>query len=213
MKITSRLFAFTLYTTPLFIPLSAYATVGGGQHLEFLGYEPKDQKLYVLRHFEDGRGRLPQLYYYQFSTQSTLKPQMIRVNSLYINPKTRKIDYDQDDAQFNQQLSKIKKRLKPLVKIKSEQIKLDLSQKSQKHVPSIFSELSKIVQYRFRYQLYNPTHQSHKQEAISYTPKIRVNQAYSIPHQRQQIATVTYMAFPEEGGYNTEEPVLLIPKK
>lgn len=83
-------------------------------------------KIYVLRHFEDRRGRLPQLYYYQFTTPSTLEPQMIKVDSLDINPKTKKVDYDQEDTQFNQQLSKIKKRLTPLAKIKSEQIKLNL---------------------------------------------------------------------------------------
>lgn len=64
------------------IPVSAFATVGGPQNIEVLGYEVKDQKLYLLRHYLDGRGRLPQLYYYNFKSKTP--NQLIQVNSLYI---------------------------------------------------------------------------------------------------------------------------------
>ncbi len=47
----------------------AYATVGGSEIIEMIGYSAREQKVYVLRHFEDGRGRLPQLYYYDFQSQ------------------------------------------------------------------------------------------------------------------------------------------------
>ncbi len=74
--------------------LSAYATVGGPQNIEVLGFDKKDiEKIYVMRHFHDGRGRLPQLYYYQLNAKSPT--QLITVKSLYINPKTKRIDYDQ----------------------------------------------------------------------------------------------------------------------
>ena len=61
------------------IPVSAFATVGGPQNIEVLGYEVKDQKLYLLRHYLDGRGRLPQLYYYNFKSKTP--NQLIQVNS------------------------------------------------------------------------------------------------------------------------------------
>ncbi len=54
----------------LTMSLHCYATVGGGQHIEVLGYETKEQKLYLLRHFEDESGRLAQLYYYQLNSKS-----------------------------------------------------------------------------------------------------------------------------------------------
>ena len=41
----------------IFSCTQVFATVGGGQTLEFLGYDAKDQKLYLLRDFGDGRGR------------------------------------------------------------------------------------------------------------------------------------------------------------
>ena len=37
------------------IPVSAFATVGGPQNIEVLGYEVKDQKLYLLRHYSISR--------------------------------------------------------------------------------------------------------------------------------------------------------------
>ncbi len=46
-----------------------------------------------MRHYLDGRGCLPQLYYYQLNNKTPSK--LIEVKSLYINPKTQKIDYDQ----------------------------------------------------------------------------------------------------------------------
>ncbi|MDN8506808.1 hypothetical protein QZL09_15020, partial [Acinetobacter baumannii] len=84
---------FLTFSTILTLSAHTYATVGGGQKIEVLGYQQKEKKLYVLRHYEDGRGRLPQLYYYLLNSKSPDK--LIEVKSLYINPKTHKIDYDQ----------------------------------------------------------------------------------------------------------------------
>lgn len=111
------------------IPVSAFATVGGPQNIEVLGYEVKDQKLYLLRHYLDGRGRLPQLYYYNFKSKTP--NQLIQVNSLYINPKTKQIDYDQDSRKFNQEIAKIKKRLIPLVPLRKQAIQLKLLKTSK----------------------------------------------------------------------------------
>lgn len=52
---------FLTFSTILTLSAHSYATVGGGQKIEVLGYQQKEKKLYVLRHYEDGRGRLPQL--------------------------------------------------------------------------------------------------------------------------------------------------------
>ncbi|HCA4913809.1 TPA: hypothetical protein MW124_003736, partial [Acinetobacter baumannii] len=50
---------FLTFSTILTLSAHTYATVGGGQKIEVLGYQQKEKKLYVLRHYEDGRGRLP----------------------------------------------------------------------------------------------------------------------------------------------------------
>ena len=96
----------------ILLPCTSFATVGGPQNIEILGYDHLFQKVYLLKHYEDGRGRLPQLYYYKFKNNQHPE-KLIQANSLYINPKTQKIDYDQVGTQFEKELNKIKKRLKP----------------------------------------------------------------------------------------------------
>ena len=113
----------------IFLPCTSFATVGGPQNIEILGYDHQDQKVYLLKHYEDGRGRLPQLYYYQFKNNQHPE-KLIQVNSLYINPKTQKIDYDQDNHLFNQKINKIKNRLQPLTTLSKNTIKIQVLNKT-----------------------------------------------------------------------------------
>ncbi|MEK5765423.1 aminotransferase, partial [Acinetobacter junii] len=58
--------------------------------------------------------------------KSKMPNQLIQVNSLYINPKTKKIDYDQNSKKFDQEIAKIKKRLTPVVPLPKQNIQLKL---------------------------------------------------------------------------------------
>lgn len=102
------------------------------QSIEVLGYDAPDQKVYILRHFHDGRGRLPQLSYYLLGSKQPQK--QIDVSSLYIHHKTQKVDFDQDPAAFNQALAKIQRRLQPLTKVNTNQLKLKVLQRKQRRV-------------------------------------------------------------------------------
>ena len=69
------------------LSVSALATVGGGQRIEILGYDKAEQKVFVLRHYDDGRGRLPQLYYYDFTSKINIlngKAKRITIKELCI---------------------------------------------------------------------------------------------------------------------------------
>lgn len=61
-----------------FSPYVSYATVGGGQSINVLGYEQINEKIYLLRN--DERGLIPQLYYYDFKKRS---PTLVEVKSIY----------------------------------------------------------------------------------------------------------------------------------
>ena len=76
----------------ILLSCTSFATVGGPQNIEILGLDQADQKIYVMRHYLDGRGRLPQLYYYQLNSKTPSK--LIEVKSLYINPKTALLHKD-----------------------------------------------------------------------------------------------------------------------
>lgn len=187
---------------------NVFATVSGGQTLEFLGYDVKDKKLYVLRSFEDARGRLPQLYYYQFNQQKT-EPKLIEVKSLYINPKTKKIDYDQDGVYFEKELKKIKKRLQPLSAQNLKSTQLHLIKETTKTVAHIYEPNEKMTQYHYQYQVSSGKYRSQTHTAVSYKPDLKIQQAFLIPKQPYKIISTQYLAFPEETGYTTEDPILL----
>ncbi|MCT9166199.1 hypothetical protein B9X71_07800 [Acinetobacter baumannii] len=201
---------FLTFST-IFISIHCYATVSGGQNIEVLGYEEKEKKLYLLRHYEDGRGRLPQLYYYQLNNKSPEK--LIKVQSLYINPKTHKVDYDQDSSEFNKALKKIKKRLDPLIASNTKTVKIQILRSQQKQISMWFNPTGKITQYKTEYFVKTLSLQSKNQIAIHYAKAIKISQNYTVPKQNKRLVIVKYLGVPEEGGYDIEDPVLLLPMK
>jgi hypothetical protein len=104
-----------------------------------------------MRHYLDGRGRLPQLYYYQLNSKTPSK--LIEVKSLYINPKTQKIDYDQDSQKFDRDIAKIKKRLKALTPIPPKQVKIQVISKKTSKEPSWYDPKVSIPKFSYQYQV------------------------------------------------------------
>lgn len=189
------------------ISLPVYATVGGPQHIEVLGLDQKDQKIYVMRHFEDGRGRLPQLYYYQLNSSKPAAP--IQVKSLYINPKTKKIDYDQDSAQFDQEIAKIKKRLAPLKPIHHNNASIQILTTKNGTAKAWYDPQESIDKWTYQYQVKSRPLKSPVQTAESYKQGLKISQAYKVPQHQNILVTVKYLGIPFETGYTIEDPVLL----
>lgn len=207
MQILKYLITGTILTTSL----HCYATVGGGQYIEVLGYAAKEQKLYLLRHYEDGRGRLPQLYYYQLNGKTPEKP--IQVRSLYINPKTQKVDYDQDGIQFEKDLAQIKKRLTPLIVSNNQSAKIQILNRRTKQIAAWYDPAEKITEYRTTYKITAPSHQSKNQTAVNYDNTLKITQKFIVPKQNKMLVVIQYLGIPFETGYNVEDPVLLLPRK
>jgi len=202
MKANISLFLLGLCLSPL-----SLATVGGPQNLEVLGYEAKDQKLYLLRHYLDGRGRLPQLYYYNF--KSKMPNQLIQVNSLYINPKTKKIDYDQNSKKFDQEIAKIKKRLVPLNPIQKSKPQLKVLKTTKGSAPAWHDPQEKVPKWTYQYQVKSGSQKSPVQQAVSYQQGLKISQAYKVPRHNKTLVVVKYLGIPFETGYSIEDPALL----
>jgi hypothetical protein len=198
-------------STILTTSLHCYATVGGRQSIEVLGYEAKPQKLYLLRHYEDERGRLPQLYYYQLNDKKPDK--LIEVRSLYINPKTHQIDYDQDGVQFEKDLVKIKKRLIPMVISNANTAKIQIIKSQTHNIPAWHDPSKKIPEYKSIYSVNTPVLKSNNQQAVHYAKTIKISQNYVVPNHNKMLVIVKYFGIPEETGYDIEDPVLLLPAK
>src|SRR5690606_10109752 len=189
------------------LPCAAFATVGGPQNIEVLGYEVKDQKLYLMRHYLDGRGRLPQLYYYNFKSKQP--NQLVMVNSLYINPKTKRIDYDQSSQTFDQEIAKIKKRLIPVIPVKKQNIRLELLKTSKGYASAWYDPQEKVPKWTYQYQVKSGSQKSLTHQAVSYQQGLKISQAYKVPKQNKTLVTIKYLGIPFETGYTIEDPVLL----
>lgn len=195
-----------------FITSTSFATTGGGQSIELLGYEHKEKKLFLFRHFEDASGRLPQLYYYQFNNTNKA-PALIEVKSLYINPQTKQIDYYLDHKQFDREIAKIQKRLTPLIEVKDLAPAINITNQTAVQVPTWYDEHESQDQYNYRYQVKSNGFSSAVQQATAYRPELHIAQKFRIPKQNKILVTVEYFGIPIETGYNIEDPVLLIPNK
>ena len=205
--------AILFVTASLWLPSFAFATVGGPQNIEVLGLDQADQKVYLLRHYLDGRGRLPQLYYYQLNrTQPNSKQpsaKLIEVKSLYINPKTKRIDYDQNSQKFDREIAKIRKRLKPLTPIRASSAKIQILSKKTAYVTSWFDPEIKVPQFNYTYRIRYANLKSPIQQAVDYKTGLSISQCYQIPQQNKVLMTVKYLGIPFETGYSIEDPVLL----
>lgn len=186
----------------------SHATVGGGQSIEILGYEPKDKKVYILRDFEDARGRTPQLYYYDLKSNDPT--QLIEVKSIYLDPTSGKPDYDNRWDEVTRSIDQIKSRLQPLTPLSSMHLNIKSIQKIQS-VPSWYDPEVPMRQYQYQYTVTGGNLSSSPQKAISYKAGLDIQQAYKIPYQDKILVTIKYLAFPEETGYTNEDVVMLQP--
>lgn len=192
----------------LTVPVS-FATVGGKSYIELLGYEAKDQKLYLLKHNEDASGRLPQLYYFDF--KSAQPEQLIEVKSIYPRTKTGEIDYFSDgtDVPFERELIKITRRLKKLYPINPNIFKINVEKEETLQVPAWADPEKTMPEYRYDYTVQNRAYHSQVQQAVSYAPNLEVTQAFRIPKQDRIVVTVEYLGFPDETMYTDEDTIIL----
>ncbi|MCP2040485.1 hypothetical protein L1281_001068 [Neisseria sp. HSC-16F19] len=188
----------------------AAATVGGDDYLEVLGYEAAGNKVYLLRHYEDGLGG-SNLYYFNLSAQEPER--LIKVLSFY-DPASKENPNDQharavEDAVFEAKLAQLKKRLRPLSALKTEAITLHLDSQSLRHIPSWGDPQQSVQVTDQRYHLSYGPYQSAPATASVYKGMLTVKQAYRLPKQQGYIASVRYTNTDFETGYSTEEMHLL----
>lgn len=200
-------------TSVMALSVSALATVGGGQRIDILGYDKAEQKVFVLRHYDDGRGRLPQLYYYDLSSKSPEK--LVEVRSLYINPKTKKYDeFEDSGGRFSKELKQIKNRvvaLKPSYTQVRVQVE-SLRQQKKSNLQSWLGEIGQGTEYQFNYKLHadEAKYSSPVHSATAYSVCLTSdNVIYKVPNQPYALSTVKYKGTLMEGGYDYQDVVLL----
>lgn len=215
MHIKTKITSIALFAL---IPQLCFATVGGAERIEVLGYDSKDQKIFLTRHYEDASGRLPTLYYYQLNTRHPT--QLIEVKSIY-----KKIDQRsqvQVEKDFYRELNKIQSRLVDLKALKVTKNNLNIIdtkiEKGDFWYTSHPDDAFVVHRYTQQYRIKNGNFQSNIAQSIAYIkPNLKVKMLYSLPQSKNQnlvqLAIVQYNGIPVETGYQKEDPILLMTQK
>lgn len=199
-----------IWITILFsFSIQSYATLGGPEEITVLGYDQKDQKIYLLRHYVDESGRLPQLYYFQLNSKTPNK--FITVSSIYPSKKLMQHDFVQAEKKFDNTLKAIGAHLKPLTPYKAPHtVKILPHSVSIKKMPSTEDPSFIYTQRNTVYTVQSIQLKSQKQTAVHYDEQLSISQSYTIPQHNKILVIVKYDGIPIETGYSIEDPVLLL---
>ena len=188
----------------------AFATVGGPEHIEVLGFDHAEQKIYLLRHYHDQYGRLPQLYYYQLTGETPTK--LIEVKSIY--QKLKRQNQQQYENAVAKAVDQIKQRLSPLDELDTRQATIFVIDQHVEHgnlwQHTDPNDAFEVVRYTQDYQIRNTQFLSDLQTSTSYqNNQMKTVQLYSLTNNRYQLAVIEYLGIPFESGYNKQDAVLL----
>lgn len=204
MAFVQSIFKGTLATALLCGTLSAWATIGGDITLEFLGYEPVDQKVYMLHNHEDGWGG-SKLYYFDLKGKN---PNTAYEAKSYYNKDSIGIEDTGADDPAVKKLENLKKRLTPLTPISTDGISLTILSTKTRQVESWGANGTDTV-YHHQYRVTRGKYRSTTQKVVAFEPDLSVSQAYKVPQHDKIVVGVKYLETRMESGYTKEDPVIL----
>lgn len=173
----------------------AFAKSYSNISLEVLGYDSDKKAVLILENSTSYD--IPRVYRYSLSEK--------RYDLLKYDENFTGIT---DQQTFQQKLSSIKTQLKPLKKIVLQDFKVNLLE--QRLSDSQSSASFKTI-YGSIFTVSNPQYQSVQQNLTSYSPEIKLKQAFELPKHKGALITFESLSLPFDEGYSREEAVVLFP--
>jgi len=173
----------------------AFAKSYSNISLEVLGYDSDKKAVLILENSTSYD--IPRVYRYSLSEK--------RYDLLKYDENFTGIT---DQQTFQQKLSSIKTQLKPLKKIVLQDFKVNLLE--QRLSDSQSSASFKTI-YGSIFTVSNPQYQSVQQNLTSYSPEIKLKQAFELPKNKGVLITFESLSLPFDEGYSREEAVVLFP--
>lgn len=204
---------FFLCITFLF-PVYLYATWGGPDSIEILGFDKQDAKIYYLLRSGDESGSLPQLYFFRVE-QDTVP---VVVDSIYQGMNRKDTASLHDERELEKRLGLIKRRLIPLTPLSTQHI--SLGTKVEKQAELAISDDFKVTSWTMEVTVVADAWQG-KVEITNYRiaydvtdadPPVTLRGLYQIPSLNTVLGIIRYVGKPNETFYTTDECVLLHPK-
>lgn len=186
-----------IITSTLLLSFSALAFAKSDSNisLEVLGYDSDKKAVLILEN--SASYDIPKVYRYSLSEK--------RYDLLKYDENFTGIT---DQQSFQQKLSSIKTQLKPLKKIALQDFNVNLLEQRPSDTES--SDSFKTI-YGSIFTISSPQYQSLQQNLTSYSPEIKLKQAFELPKNKGALITFESLSLPFDEGYNREEAVVLFP--
>jgi len=173
----------------------AFAKSYSNISLEVLGYDSDKKAVLILEN--SASYDIPRVYRYSLSEK--------RYDLLKYDENFTGIT---DQQSFQQKLSSIKTQLKPLKKIALQDFNVNLLEQRPSDTES--SDSFKTI-YGSIFTISSPQYQSLQQNLTSYSPEIKLKQAFELPKNKGALITFESLSLPFDEGYSREEAVVLFP--
>ena len=173
----------------------AFAKSYSNISLEVLGYDSDKKAFLILEN--SASYDIPRVYRYSLSEK--------RYDLLKYDENFTGIT---DQQTFQQKLSSIKTQLKPLKKIALQDFNVNLLEQRPSDTES--SDSFKTI-YGSIFTISSPQYQSLQQNLTSYSPEIKLKQAFELPKNKGVLITFESLSLPFDEGYSREEAVVLFP--
>lgn len=186
-----------IITSTLLLSFSALAFAKSDSNisLEVLGYDSDKKAVLILEN--SASYDIPKVYRYSLSEK--------RYDLLKYDENFTGIT---DQQSFQQKLSSIKTQLKPLKKIALQDFNVNLLEQRPSDTES--SDSFKTI-YGSIFTISSPQYQSLQQNLTSYSPEIKLKQAFELPKNKGALITFESLSLPFDEGYSREEAVVLFP--
>jgi hypothetical protein len=186
-----------IITSSILLALSSGALANDYNNisLQVLGYDSKTNSIYVVENSTSYS--VPKVYRYSLNEK--------KYNLAKYDERFTAIT---DQATFNQTLAKIETQLKPLKTLDVSDFKLNLLEQnasaSQDSAPlsSVYSSIFTVLDSQSQSKAMNLT---------SYSPDIKLKQAFELPKSKGALITFESLSLPFDEGYTREEAVILFP--
>ncbi len=179
----------------------------GPHTLDVLGFDAEHHRLYVLEHFDDESGDLPQLHF--MHTRGHHVGRLVPVRDWYIGDAT------EVEANFEPRLTELLSRLRPLPSLSLDTLDLR-TRVVRRRALRLYADQPPIRKFDLKL-----TVRPRDEESISsfgartvvtayLRPRAHLVEAYRIPGEHLAVAIVSYVGIPFEIGYE-KHAALLVP--
>lgn len=172
------------------------AMTGGPDLCEVLGYDPRDEKVFVAIYHADESGRLPTVLYFELRASFPEVPRVVGWSRGSLPDTTR----------HGHELRKLKRRLRPMIQILWPSFVVTrIMERRDTTIRTGETTFVYHIDVPYQVGLWNQS----LQVTAFRDSTVRLLSLYTVPGRRERLAVVSFMGIPYEGGFEVQAPALV----